>query len=192
MKKVTIIGGGLAGCEASLTLAKAGIEVDLYEMKPVKFSPAHHNPNLAELVCSNSLKSDTLDFATGLLKAEMRKLDSELLKCADNSRLPSTTALTVDRERFSALVTEKIKSNPLINVKNEEVSNFDTNSPIIIATGPLCSDNLTQFLATLIGEKLYFYDAVAPIVSGESIDYNLTCPADEGYIGIQDFLGSNL
>ncbi len=182
MKKVTVIGGGLAGCEASLTLAKAGIEVDLYEMKPVKFSPAHHNPNFAELVCSNSLKSDTLEFATGLLKAEMRKLDSELLKCADEVKLPSTTALTVDRERFSALITEKINSNPLINVIHDEVVDFDTNSPIIVATGPLCSDGLTDFLSTLIGEKLYFYDAVAPIVSGESIDYSCTCSADEGYV----------
>ncbi len=182
MTKVTVIGAGLAGCEAALQLAKAGVNVDLFEMKPVKFSPAHHNPNFAELVCSNSLKSDTLDFATGLLKAEMRNLDCELLKCADLASLPSTKALTVDREKFSGLVTQLVRSNPLINIRNEEVVSFDIDSPTIVAAGPLCSDNLTDFLSSLIGEKLYFYDAVAPIVNGESIDYNYAYPADEGYV----------
>ena len=182
MAKVTVIGAGLAGCETALQLAKAGVNVDLFEMKPAKFSPAHHNPNFAELVCSNSLKSDTLDFATGLLKAEMRSLDCELLKCADACALPSTKALTVDREKFSDLVTKAVRSNPLINIRNEEVASFDINSPTIVASGPLCSDALTDFLSSLIGEKLYFYDAVAPIVSGESIDYNYAYPADEGYV----------
>jgi len=182
LKKVTVIGAGLAGCETALYLAKNGISVDLYEMKPTKFSPAHHNANFAELVCSNSLKSDTLEFATGLLKAEMRRLDSELLKCADKAKLPSTTALTVDRELFSRLVTNEVNANPLINVIHEEVTDFDTSMPTVVATGPLCSERLTDFLSTLIGEELYFYDAVAPIVSGESIDYKFAYHADEGYV----------
>ncbi len=182
MKKVTIIGAGLAGCESALKLANSGVRVDLYEMKPCRFSPAHHNPNFAELVCSNSLKSDTLDFATGVLKAEMRILGSELLECADATKLPSDKALTVDREKFSAEVTRRITQNQFINVIHEEVESFDLNSPIIVATGPLCSDKLTQFLANLVGEKLYFYDAVAPIVSGESIDFRHAYITEEGYI----------
>ncbi len=182
MKKVCVIGAGLAGCEAALQLAKAGVYVDLYEMKPTQYSPAHHNPDFAELVCSNSLKSDTLDFATGLLKAEMRALDCELLKCARASALPSTQALTVDREKFSRLVTEEVRANPYINIINQEVVSFCQTDPIIVAAGPLCSDKLSDFLGSLIGEKLYFYDAVAPIVSGESIDYDFAYEADEGYI----------
>lgn len=182
LNKVNVIGAGLAGCEAALQLAKAGVEVDLYEMKPSKFSPAHHNSNFAELVCSNSLKSDTLDFATGVLKAEMRLLGCELLKCADESALPSQKALTVDRNKFSELVTQKVSNNPLITVINQEVKSFDINMPTIVATGPLCSDDLTEFLATLVGEKLYFYDAVAPIVSGDSIDYGFAYHGEEGYV----------
>lgn len=182
MKKVCVIGAGLAGCEAALQLAKAGVCVDLYEIKPVQFSPAHHDPNFAELVCSNSLKSDTLDFATGVLKAEMRLLDCELLKCADATALPSSKALTVDRQQFSESVTQKIHAHPLINVVHGEVREFDVTQPTIVAAGPLCSDGLSEFLGGLIGEKLYFYDAVAPIVSGESIDYDYAYPADEGYL----------
>ncbi len=182
MKKVTIIGAGLAGCEAALTLARHGVEVDLYEMKPEKFSPAHHNPNFAELVCSNSLKSDTLDFATGVLKAEMRLLKSPLLEIADKVALPSSKALTVDREKFSALVTQAVKAEPNITIHYGEVTQFDLTKPTIIAAGPLCSDKLSAFLGDLIGQNLYFYDAVAPIVSSESLDMSACYEADEGYI----------
>ena len=180
--KVNVIGAGLAGCEAALRLARAGIAVDLYEMKPNKFTPAHHNPNFAELVCSNSFKSDTLEFATGVLKAELRMLDCALLAIADEVALPSTQALTVDREKFSQLVTQSVKQEPLITVFSQEVSEFDLNTPTIIATGPLCSDALTTFLGDLIGEKLYFYDAVAPIVSRDSLDFSHCYEADDGYI----------
>lgn len=172
----------MAGCEAALKLAKSGIAVDLYEMKPLKFTPAHHNANFAELVCSNSLKSDTLDFATGLLKAELRALDCSLLKIADSTALPSTKALTVDRQKFSEGVTEAIKSEPLINIIAGEVTELDLDKPTIIAAGPLCSDALSEFLTSLIGEKLYFYDAVSPIVASDSVDYDYACPGDEGYI----------
>ena len=182
MKKVNVIGAGLAGSECALYLANKGISVDLYEMKPNKFSPAHHNPNFAELVCSNSLKSDTLQFATGVLKAELRELGSALLQCADQSALPSTSALTVDREKFSQLVTDKIKDNPLINIITGEVVQFDLTQPTVVCAGPLCSDALSDFLANLIGEKLYFYDAVSPIVASDSVDFSLAYPADEGYI----------
>ncbi len=182
MNKVIVIGAGLAGCECALQLANHKIFVDLYEMKPEKYSPAHHSPNYAELVCSNSFKSDTLDFATGVLKAEMRLLDSEILKCADLTRIPTGKTLTVDRERFSELVTQRVNNNPFITVINQEVTQFDTSLPVVIATGPLCSDALTNFLSNLIGEKLYFYDAVAPIVSGESIDMSRAVIKEDGYI----------
>ena len=182
MQKVSIIGGGLAGCEAALQLAKYGVDVDLYEMKPQKYSPAHKSPDFAELVCSNSFKSDILEFATGLLKAELRELDCELLKCADATAISTGKTLSVDREKFSALVTEKIKFNPHINVIEKEVTSFDLSKPVIIAAGPLCSDGLSQFLGELIGEKLYFYDAVAPIVSADSIDFSCAYEGDEGYL----------
>lgn len=182
MKKVNVIGAGLAGCEAALYLARNGVPVDLFEMKPVQFSPAHHNPNFAELVCSNSFKSDTLDFATGVLKAELRELGSAVLDCADQAALPSTSALTVDRQKFSELVTARVKAEPLINILYGDKCEFDLTEPTIVAAGPLCSDKLSEFLANLIGEKLYFYDAVSPIVSSESVDFNFAYEADEGYI----------
>ncbi len=172
MKKVTVIGAGLAGAEASWQLAKRGVMVDLIEMKPTKFTPAHKNPNFAELVCSNSLKSDTLDFATGLLKAELREMNSFLLECADTTKIPSANTLTVDRNSFARLVTEKLQSNKNINIINKEVESFDLEQPTIVCAGPLCSDKLSTFLQQLTGDKLYFYDAVAPIVSADSIDYN--------------------
>ncbi len=177
-----MIGAGLAGCEASLQLAKRGISVKLFEMKPNKFTPAHKNANFAELICSNSMKSDTLEFATGLLKAELRNLDCVLLKCADEAKIPSGKTLTVDREKFSRLVTEKIKAEPLIEVIEKEVTEFDVNLPIIVACGPMCTDDLSEFLGNLIGQKLYFYDAVSPIVDRDSIDFDFAYEDDEGYL----------
>lgn len=183
-KEVTIIGGGLAGCEAAYQIAKKGIKVKLYEMKPTKFSEAHSNKNLAEIVCSNSFKSNLHTNACGLLKEELRLLDSLLIKCADETAVPAGQALAVDRERFSSLVTKRIKQNSNIEIINEEYvganlvsaqKTDDSNQQIIvIATGPLTSSALAQNISKLTGEnRLYFYDAAAPIVSKDSIDMNI-------------------
>ena len=147
---INVIGGGLAGCEAAYQIAKRGIKVKLYEMKPVKFSPAHSNKDLAEVVCSNSFKSNLLTNACGLLKEELRNLDSLLIKCADETSVPAGQALAVDREKFSALVTSKIKENPNIEIINEEVENIDPDAITIIATGPLTSERLTNQILKLI------------------------------------------
>ncbi len=177
---ITIIGGGLAGCEAAYQIAKKGIKVKLYEMKPKKFSPAHSNKNLAEIVCSNSLKTDAITNACGLLKAELRILDSLLIKCADKTKVPAGQALAVDREKFSELVTKEINENPLIDVINEEVGEKEhlkeimKDGIVIIATGPLTSDPLAKEISDIINQdKLYFYDAAAPIVSKESINMDI-------------------
>lgn len=174
---ITIIGAGLAGCEAAYQIAKRGIKVKLYEMKPQKFSPAHSSKNLAEIVCSNSFKSNLLTNACGLLKEELRMLDSLLIKCADNTSVPAGQALAVDREEFSKEVTNKIMENPLIEICNEEVINIEkiaNEGIVIIATGPLTSEGLSKNILKITGEdKLYFYDAAAPIISKDSIDFNI-------------------
>ena len=172
---ITIIGGGLAGCEAAYQIAKAGIKVKLYEMKPIKYSEAHSNKNLAEIVCSNSFKSNLLTNACGLLKEELRRLDSLLIKIADETQVPAGQALAVDREKFAQRVTEEINSNPLIEVIHKEVENVDNTDGItIIATGPLTSDKLSKEIAKLTGnDKLYFYDAAAPIISKDSINFDI-------------------
>ena len=172
---ITIIGGGLAGCEAAYQIAKAGIKVKLYEMKPIKYSEAHSNKNLAEIVCSNSFKSNLLTNACGLLKEELRRLDSLLIKIADETQVPAGQALAVDREKFAQRVTEEINSNPLIEVIHREVENVDNTDGItIIATGPLTSDKLSKEIAKLTGnDKLYFYDAAAPIISKDSINFDI-------------------
>ena len=168
-KKVLVIGAGLAGVEAAWQCANAGIETVLYEMKPKKFSPAHHNPNFAELVCSNSIKASRLESAAGLLKAEMRLLGSLCIECAEKCAVPAGGALAVDRDEFSALVTEKIKSHPLITVVNEEVCEIPDGN-VIVAAGPLASETLSESIRKLCGSGLSFYDAAAPIVTAESID----------------------
>lgn len=178
---ITIIGGGLAGCEAAYQIAKAGIKVKLYEMKPIKYSEAHSNENLAEIVCSNSLKSNLLTNACGLLKEELRKLDSLLIKIADETQVPAGQALAVDREKFSKRVTEEIEKNPLIEIIHKEVETVDYNEEInskegiiIIATGPLTSEKFAKEIIKITGEdKLYFYDAAAPIISKDSINFNI-------------------
>lgn len=172
---ITIIGGGLAGTEAAYQIAKRGIKVKLYEMKPVKFSEAHSNKNLAEIVCSNSFKSNLLTNACGLLKEELRKLDSLLIRIADETSVPAGQALAVDREKFSKRVTEEIERNPLIEVIHKEVENVENEDGIvIIATGPLTSEKLAKQIGKLTGEdKLYFYDAAAPIVLKDSIDFDI-------------------
>lgn len=174
---ITIIGGGLAGCEAAYQIAKRGIKVKLYEMKPKKFSEAHSNEDLAEIVCSNSFKSNLLTNACGLLKEELRILDSLLIKIADKTKVPAGQALAVDREKFSREITNIIKSNPLIEVINEEITDVKKIAKegiVIIATGPLTSDSLSKNISELIGKnKLYFYDAAAPIVTKESINFDI-------------------
>lgn len=173
-QEIIVVGGGLAGCEAAYQIAKQGIPVTLYEMKPVKFSPAHSNENLAEIVCSNSFKSDLHTNACGLLKEELRALDSLLIRCANEVKVPAGQALAVDRERFSELVTKKIEENPNIQIIKEEITEIPKDSICIIATGPLTSEGLAEEIARLTGQdKLYFYDAAAPIVTKESIDMQI-------------------
>lgn len=201
---VHVIGGGLAGCEAAWALAQAGIPVLLHEMKPEKMSPAHHSAGLAELVCSNSLKASRIDSAAGLLKEEMRRLGSLLVPCAEETAVEAGGALAVDRHAFSALVTEKIRAHANITVIEGEVSEIPEGH-VIIATGPLTSDALHGPIAALTGKSLYFYDAAAPIVTGESVsmeraffasrygkgggeDY-LNCPMErEEYLAFYDAL----
>ena len=177
---INIIGGGLAGTEAAYQIAKKGIKVKLYEMKPIKFSPAHHNTNLAEIVCSNSFKSNLLTNACGLLKEELRRLDSLLIKIADETSVPAGQALAVDREVFAQKVTKIIENNEFIELIHEEIGDkihlkdLCKNAITIIATGPLTSDLLSKEIQTLTGQdKLYFYDAAAPIITKESIDFNI-------------------
>ena len=169
---ITVIGGGLAGTEAAYQIAKRGIKVKLYEMKPTKFSPAHSNSNLAEIVCSNSFKSNLLTNASGLLKEELRRLDSLLIKTADETKVPAGQALAVDREEFSKKITKKIYENPLIEVINEEIGenlhleDLAKNGIVIVATGPLTEKKLSKEIAQITGQdKLHFYDAAAPIVT---------------------------
>lgn len=168
--KAAVIGAGLAGCEAAKQLSRAGIPTYLYEMKPKKFSPAHKNENFAELVCSNSLKAERLNSAAGLLKAEMEMLSSVCVEAAKRTRVPAGGALSVDRDRFSALITENIKSDKNITVINEEVSVLPDADVVIVAAGPLASDALTGTIHALCGDGLSFYDAAAPIVSADSVD----------------------
>ncbi len=174
---ITIIGGGLAGCEAAYQIAKKGIKVELYEMKPVKFTEAHSNENLAEIVCSNSFKSNLHTNACGLLKEELRYMDSLLIKTADETQVPAGQALAVDREMFSKRVTEEIEKNPLIEIIHEEVTDIEKmveEGIVIIATGPLTSKGMAEEISKITGEdKLYFYDAAAPILTKESIDFDI-------------------
>jgi len=167
--RVTVVGAGLAGCEAAYQLAERNIAVDLYEMKPEKKSPAHHASDFCELVCSNSLRSDRLENAVGLLKEEMRLLGSLILRIADETRVPAGGALAVDREGFAARVTQVLRLHPNITIHSEEVTRVPE-APAIVASGPLTSDALAQDIARLTGEPLHFYDAAAPIVTCESLD----------------------
>ena len=187
--ELKIIGGGLAGCEAAWQAANRGINVKLYEMKPIKFSPAHTNKNLCELVCSNSLKGMGLDNACGLLKEEMRRLGSLVIECADKTRVPAGGALAVDRDKFSSLVTEKIISHKNIEIINKLVTDIDTDEYTVIAAGPLCDETLARSIANLTGEKqLYFFDAAAPVVTEESIDKEKTFMAARYDKGTPDYI----
>ena len=170
---VKVIGAGLAGCEAAWQLAQRDLDVELYEMKPQKMTPAHHSQDFAELVCSNSLRGDRLENAVGLLKEELRRCGSLILSCAEETRVEAGGCLAVDREGFSRLVTQKVRSHPRIYVVEEEVTEIPE-GPVIIATGPLTSDSLSQAIGAYFGDTgyLHFFDAAAPLVTAESLDMN--------------------
>jgi len=188
LQHINVIGGGLAGCEAAYRIAREGINVKLWEMRPVKNTPVHKTSSLAELVCSNSLKSDIENTAQGLLKREMRGMGSLLLSCAEMAKVPAGSALAVDRELFSDLVTKKIEAEPLIKIIREEITNIPENEISVIATGPLTSDRLADSLQKLTGEdSLYFYDAVAPSVTLESLDKNKIYKASRYGKGTDDY-----
>lgn len=188
-KKVNVIGCGLAGAEATYQLSKRGIDVEVFEMKPAKFSPAHKDSNFAEIVCSNSFKSDDLSTASGCLKAEMRLLDSLILKCADKVKVPAGSALAVDRNKFAELVTKEIKSLKNVTIHNEEITSLDLSVPTIVATGPLTSDGLSKELQELLGaDNLHFYDASAPIVDADSLDRSKTFTAGRYGKGESDYI----
>ncbi|RKX56826.1 MAG: methylenetetrahydrofolate--tRNA-(uracil(54)-C(5))-methyltransferase (FADH(2)-oxidizing) TrmFO [Thermodesulfobacteriota bacterium] len=189
-RSITIIGGGLAGCEAAWQAANRGVAVRLCEMKPKSFSPAHRNPNLAELVCSNSLRSASIDSAVGLLKEEMRLAGSLIMDAAHKTRVPAGKALAVDRERFAQEITQRIERHPLIFVAREEVMEIPKEGVVVLATGPLTSEMLSQAIQALIGvDYLYFYDAIAPIVMTDSIDREAVFRQSRyGPIGRGDYL----
>ena len=171
MSRVTVIGAGLAGCEAAWQLAERGIQVALHEMKPERMTPAHHSPDFAELVCSNSLRSNELTNASGLLKEELRRLGGLVVRCADETQVEAGGALAVDREAFARRVTEQIRSHPNITVVPGEVTELPAQGEVIVATGPLTSDALFEAIhARVGGEFLHFFDAAAPILTFESID----------------------
>lgn len=187
--RVKVIGAGLAGCEAAWQLARAGIEVELYEMKPKKYSPAHSKEYFAELVCSNSLKAERIENACGLLKEEMRLFNSLMIEAADFARVPAGGAVAVDRDLFSQFITDKIKSEPLIHIVNEEVSDINVDEYTIIATGPLTSDALSKAVSKLTGnENMYFYDAAAPVILKESIDFEKVFYAARYDRGTADYI----
>lgn len=172
MEKIIVIGAGLAGSEAAWQIAQRGVQVELYEMRPKKMTPAHKTNNFAELVCSNSLRANVLTNGVGLLKEEMRRLNSLIISCADATQVPAGGALAVDRNKFSEMITEKIKNHPNITVIEKEITEIPkVNTPIIIATGPLTSDNLTKEIKKYTKQTgLYFYDAAAPIIEKESLN----------------------
>ncbi|QWV94960.1 methylenetetrahydrofolate--tRNA-(uracil(54)-C(5))-methyltransferase (FADH(2)-oxidizing) TrmFO [Geomonas oryzisoli] len=194
-QQITVIGGGLAGCEAAWQAAQRGVKVRLYEMKPNRYSEAHHLPGLCELVCSNSLRGDSLENAVGLLKEELRRLDSLFMEGAQATKVPAGGALAVDRDLFSAYVTRKIEEHPNIEVVHEEVTGIPQDGIVVVASGPLTTGALADDIGRLTGGYLYFYDAIAPIVAADSIDYDkafrasrygkgdgddyLNCPMDE-------------
>ena len=188
MSKVTVVGAGLAGSEAAWQLAQRGIQVDLVEMKPHKMTPAHHSTDFGELVCSNSLRGDSLENAVGLLKEELRRMGSLILSCADATRVEAGGCLAVDRFGFSAMVTEKLKNHPNITVRAEEVTQVPE-GPVIIATGPLTSDALSKSIGEYFGaEYLHFFDAAAPLVTAESIDMDLAWRQSRYDRGTADYI----
>lgn len=188
-KTINVLGAGLAGCEAAWQAARLGVKVKLYEMKPKKLTPAHKSEGFAELVCSNSLRSDSVTNAVGLLKEEMRYLSSLILEAADTTRVPAGSALAVDRVKFSDYITEKIRSNPNIEVIEEEASSLPEGEITVIATGPLTSDPMAEYIRNELGcAGLHFFDAAAPIVDAESINTDVAFFASRYDKGDADYL----
>ena len=189
MNRAVVLGGGLAGCEAAMQLANRGISVTLYEMKPIKKTPAHKSDLLAELVCSNSLKANRVDSAAGLLKEEMRRFGSVCLESADKCSVPAGGALAVDRDLFSEFITEKIKNHPNIKVVNEVVSEIPKHTVCVVATGPLTDGKLAEEIVKVTGENnLSFFDAAAPIVTADSIDMSIAFSASRYGKGTDDYI----
>ncbi len=188
-KEICVIGAGLAGCEAAYQAANRGVKVKLYEMKPKKFTPAHHNEKFAELVCSNSLRSDELSNAIGVLKEELRNIGSLIMEAADKTKVPAGSALAVDRELFSSYITEKIRNHPNIEIIEEEIDSVDPNKITVIATGPLTSDAMAKHIHESMGLKgLHFFDAAAPIVDFETIDMSKAFFASRYNKGDADYI----
>ena len=191
--RVKIIGAGLAGSDAAYFLAERGVKVELWEQKPEKRSPAHHSSDFCELVCSNSLKSDdAFGNACGLLKEEMRTLGSLVIAAADRTKVPAGGALAVDRDQFSRIVTETLKKHPNIEIVEKEAKDFPATEYTIVATGPLTSDDLAEKIAERFGGNLYFYDAAAPIVTAESIDFSKAFIGDRYGKGSGDYVNCPL
>ena len=188
-KIVNVYGAGLAGCEAAWQIAERGVNVKLYEMKPHKYTPAHHSKGFAELVCSNSLRSDSVVNAVGLLKEEMRRLGSLIMMAAESTKVPAGSALAVDRELFSAFITEKIKNHPLIEVVEAEMSEVNPDEITVIATGPLTSDKMAEYIENELGcSGLHFFDAAAPIVDFSTIDMDVAFFASRYDKGDADYI----
>lgn len=188
-KIVTVVGGGLAGCEAAYQISKLGVEVKLIEMRPEKISPAHESSDLGELVCSNSLKSDSLENASGILKEEMRQIGSLIIEAADNNKVPAGKALAVDRTKFAEYITDKIENNPLIDLVREEFKEIpdSLDAPLIIASGPLTSESLSESIKKLSNsDHLYFYDSISPIIDADSIDHNIVYKASRYENGVEE------
>ena len=186
---INVYGAGLAGCEAAWQAARRGVRVRLYEMKPQKYTPAHHSQGFAELVCSNSLRSDCVSNGVGLLKEEMRRMGSLIMEAADATRVPAGSALAVDREKFSAYITEKIAKEPLIEVISEERTSVEEGSVTVIATGPLTSDAMAEYIRTTLGcRNLHFFDAAAPIVDAASINMDVAYFASRYDKGDADYI----
>ncbi len=189
MEKITVIGGGLAGTEAAMQIANMGVKVELVEMKPIKKTPAHKSDNFAELVCSNSLKASRIDSAAGLLKEEMRRFGSVCMSAAEKCSVAAGGALAVDRDIFSSLITKAVKSHPNITVKNEVVSSLSNNGITVVATGPLTDGGLADAIAEMCdSENLSFYDAAAPIVTKESVDFDSAFYASRYGKGTDDYI----
>lgn len=189
MQRINVIGAGLAGCEAAWQIAQRGGKVTLYEMKPFKKTPAHHLDTYAELVCSNSLRSNQLENAVGLLKEELRRMNSLIMQCADENAVPAGGALAVDRKGFSECVTERIRNHPGIEIIQKEVTTIDPEQITVVATGPLTSDALSKEIAGIVGEEaLAFFDAAAPIVKAETINMNKAFTASRYEKGADDYI----
>lgn len=186
---INVIGAGLAGCEAAYQAASRGVSVTLYEMKPNKYTPAHHNPNFAELVCSNSLRSDEITNAIGVLKAELRSMGSLIMEAADLNKVPAGSALAVDREKFSSYITQKIKNHPNIEIREEEITRINNDEITVVATGPLTSDALAGYFKNEMSlGDLHFFDAAAPIVEFDSIDMSKAFFASRYNKGDADYI----